>query len=90
MKKENTKIGTNKDQSQTDTNNNIMYTKINKLPIIHSRYLLETNQFKMNRILKDNKKVDNYHSLFISNYISYINQRRVIRYQGLKNIIKKF
>ena len=87
MKKENTKIGTNKDQSQTDTSNNIMYTKINKLPIIHSRYLLETNQFKMNRILKDNKKVDNYHSLFISNYISYINQRRVIRYQGLqKNI----
>ena len=64
-----------------------MYTKINKLPIIHSRYLLDSNQFRMNRILKDNKKIDNYHSLFISNYVNYINQKRVIHYGGLqKNI----
>ena len=64
-----------------------MYTKINKLPIIHSRYLLDTNQFKMNRILKGNKKIDNYHSIYISNYMNYINQKRVIHFEGLqKNI----
>jgi hypothetical protein len=75
---------------QNQTNNeitNITYTKINKLPIIHSRYLLDTNQFKMNRILKGNKKNESYHSLYISNYMNYINQKRVIHFEGLqKNI----
>jgi hypothetical protein len=50
----------NNHQSQTTIEkSNIMYTKINKLPIIHSRYLLDTNQFKMNRILKENKNIEN-------------------------------
>ena len=41
----------------------------------------------MNHILKNIKKVNNVRSLFISNYINYINQQRVIKYQGLqKNI----
>ena len=85
-KKENTKIISNKETKDNETAP-VMYTKINKLPIIHSRYLLESNQFKMNHILRDNKKVDNYHALYISNYMSYINQKRVIRYEGLqKNI----
>jgi hypothetical protein len=90
-KTRNVKKEPNKSPMQNQTVNNettiAMYTKINKLPIIHSRYLLETDQFKMNHILKDNKKVDNYHSLFISNYINYIKQKRVIRYEGIqKNI----
>ena len=80
----------NNNSNQNQTNNeitNIMYTKINKLPIIHSRYLLDTNQFKMNKILKGNKKIDNYHSLYISNYMNYINQKRVIHFEGIqKNI----
>jgi hypothetical protein len=78
----------NNHQSQTTIEkSNIMYTKINKLPIIHSRYLLDTNQFKMNRILKENKKIENCHSIYISNYMNYINQNRVIHYEGLhKNI----
>ena len=87
----NNKKEINKTNSINNQSNNeggpIMYTKINKLPIIHSRYLLDSDQFKMNRILKDNKKTDNSHSLFISNYMNYINQKRVIRYEGLqKNI----
>ena len=84
-KKENNKNS----QNQTGQNEpgSIMYTKINKLPIIHSRYLIDSEPFKMNRILKDNTKVNNSHSLFISNYMNYIKQKRVIRYQGLqKNI----
>ena len=86
-KKETSKNTTHNQSSNNDTGNTIMYTKINKLPIIHSRYLLDSNQFRMNRILKDNKKIDNYHSLFISNYVNYINQKRVIHYGGLqKNI----
>ena len=85
-KKENAK-NANQIQSMNNDTQGIMYTKINKLPIIHSRYLLETEHFKMNHILKDKKKVDNYHSLFISNYINYIKQKRVIHYEGLqKNI----
>jgi hypothetical protein len=85
MKKNNSK---NNHQSQTTNEaSNIMYTKINKLPIIHSRYLLDTNHFKMNRILKENKKIENCHSIYISNYMNYINQNRVIHYEGLqKNI----
>ena len=64
-----------------------MYTKINKLPIIHSRYLLDSDQFKMNRILKENKIADSCRSLYISNYMNYIKQKRVIHYEGLqKNI----
>ena len=75
-------------QNQTSSEiNSIAYTKINKLPIIHSRYLLDTNQFKMNRILKGNKKMESYHSLFISNYMNYINQKRVLHFEGLqKNV----
>jgi hypothetical protein len=90
--KENTQNSKNKDNNnnQNQTGNeitSIMYTKINKLPIIHSRYLLDTNQFKMNRILKGNKKIDNYHSIYISNYMNYINQKRVIHFEGIqKNI----
>ena len=84
------KDNNNKNNHQSQTTNessNIMYTKINKLPIIHSRYLLDTNQFKMNRILKENKKIENCHSIYISNYMNYINQNRVIHYEGLqKNI----
>jgi len=71
------KDNNNKNNHQSQTTNetsNIMYTKINKLPIIHSRYLLDTNQFKMNRILKENKKIENCHSIYISNYMNYINQ----------------
>ena len=86
--KENTEKNNKNNQNQTGNEiTNIMYTKINKLPIIHSRYLLDTNQFKMNRILKGNKKIDNYHSIYISNYMNYINQKRVIHFEGLqKNI----
>ena len=90
----NNKKENNKNVNNKENNNNtnmesktVMYTKINKLPIIHSRYLLDTEQFKMNHILKNIKKVNNVRSLFISNYINYINQQRVIKYQGLqKNI----
>ena len=86
-KKENTKNALNNTNHLSNEPGTILYTKINKLPIIHSRYLLDSEQFKMNRILKDNKKIDNYHSLFISNYMNYINQKRVIHYEGLqKNI----
>ena len=85
--KENEGKNKNSQNQQNSEISSISYTKINKLPIIHSRYLLDTNQFKMNRILKGNKKIDNYHSLFISNYMNYINQKRVIHYEGLqKNI----
>ena len=88
--KENTQNGKNSNKEQNQTGNeitSIMYTKINKLPIIHSRYLLDTNQFKMNRILNGNKKIDNYHSIYISNYMNYINQKRVIHFEGIqKNI----
>ena len=78
----------NNNQNQTGNEiSSIMYTKINKLPIIHSRYLLDTNQFKMNKILKGNKKIDNYHSIYISNYMNYINQKRVIHFEGIqKNV----
>ena len=82
--KENEGKNKNNQKEQSNENNTIMYTKINKLPIIHSRYLLNTNQFKMNRILKGNKKIDNCHSLYISNYMNYINQKRVIHYEGIK------
>ena len=85
-KKENNK-NQNNNQDANMESKTVMYTKINKLPIIHSRYLLETENFKMNHILKNIKKVDNVRSLFISNYINYINKERVIHYQGLqKNI----
>ena len=88
--KENAQNSKNNNNNQNQTGNeitSIMYTKINKLPIIHSRYLLDTNQFKMNRILKGNKKIDNYHSIYISNYMNYINQKRVIHFEGVqKNI----
>ena len=73
----------NKNQTAEETNN-IMYTKIIKLPIIHSRHLLDTSQFKMNRIIKGDKKVENYHSLYISNYMDYINQKRVVHYEGIQ------
>ena len=66
----------------------MQYTKINKLPIIHSRHFLDVNQFKMNRILQSNK-IDNNkcHSLYVTNYMNYINKNRVIHYEGLnKNI----
>ena len=73
--------------SNPNETGNIMYTKINKLPIIHSRYLLDSDQFKMNRILKENKIADSCRSLYISNYMNYIKQKRVIHYEGLqKNI----
>ena len=88
--KENTGNNNTTKNNQNQSGNeitSITYTKINKLPIIHSRYLLDTNQFKMNRILKGNKKIDNYHSIYISNYMNYINQKRVIHFEGLqKNI----
>ena len=84
-KKESTK--NNNQSGNNETEGIMMFTKINKLPIIHSRYFLDSEQFKMNRILKENKNIDSYHSLYISNYMNYINQKRVIKYQGIqKNI----
>ena len=75
----------NKNQNQAmEENSNIIYTKINKLPIIHSRYLLDVNQFKMNKILKRNKKIEKFHSLYITNYMNYINQKRVIHFEGVQ------
>ena len=68
----------------------VMYTKINKLPIIHPKRFLDISQFKMKNILDNSnnniQKLSHSRSTFIINYSNYINQPRIIHLEGVQNL----
>ena len=92
-KKNITKINLQKNASMdniNENNNEMMYTKINKLPIIHSKHFLDTTQFKMQNILdnstNNNQKLCHSRSSYIIKYSNYINQPRTVHLEGIHNL----
>ena len=79
------KISVNANVNKLNKKSGIISNELKEdlLPIIKTRNLLNLSHFKMNNIIKYEKKLKHSNSSYILNYINYFKKGRVKKYEGI-------